>query len=180
MQRVCTKCNTLVTGDGAFCPSCGEPLPTAVQLDKNPSGSVQFTAPQPGNIPSSGTSQMNGGIPNYGAPQPAPVQGYGTSNAQFNNNIQQMNEPEMTIGQWVGTIILTSWFGVISLIIAIVWGCSSTSPTAKKRFCQAMIIVQIITLVLSFISMIVFFAGFASFAAELADSWGDISTYYYR
>lgn len=36
MQRVCTKCNTLVTGDGAFCPSCGEPLPAAVQLEKTP------------------------------------------------------------------------------------------------------------------------------------------------
>ncbi|MFR0870379.1 MAG: hypothetical protein ACLSG5_02895 [Oscillospiraceae bacterium] len=34
MQRVCTKCNTLVTGDGAFCPSCGEPLPAAVQLER--------------------------------------------------------------------------------------------------------------------------------------------------
>lgn len=84
MQRICSSCNTLVTGEGSFCPTCGALLPAAVDLDKQPAPqSVQFTA-----------------------------------SAQV----------------------------------------SSDTPIAKKRYCQAMIIIQCISVALSIIFFIVFFA----------------------
>ena len=100
MQRVCTKCNTLVTGDGAFCPSCGEPLPAAVQLEKTPQTTPMGASQQNDVMPSANSipnySQQN----SYTAPQPAQINNYGSSNAQqFNNNVQPVNDPPMTLGQ---------------------------------------------------------------------------------
>lgn len=34
MERFCDKCGTLVQGEGKFCPSCGAPLDSAVDLSK--------------------------------------------------------------------------------------------------------------------------------------------------
>lgn len=189
MQRVCPKCNTLVTGEGAFCPSCGEPLPSAVQLDKDPApgASVQFTPSQSMGAQSSQSTQQSNSIPNYGAPQPNTVPNYGgtaNNNSQF-TNANVVNTTEMTLGQWVGTIILTTWFGLISLILCIVWGVSDSTPIAKKRYCQAMIIIQGIGIVLSIIYMIIMFSVFASVIPQIAEAIedsvgsGSYSSYYY-
>ncbi len=178
MQRVCTKCNTLVTGDGAFCPSCGEPLPAAVQLEKTPQTTPMGASQQNDVMPSANSipsySQQN----SYTAPQPAQINNYGSSNAQqFNNNVQPVNDPPMTLGQWVGTIILTTWFGIISLILCIVWGVSSDTPINKKRYCQAMIIIQAISLAVGIIFAIVFAVSMVGIGNSIADAVG--SGYYY-
>lgn len=120
-------------------PSCGEPLPAAVQLEKTPQTTPMGASQQNDIMPSANSipsySQQN----SYTAPQPAQINNYGSSNAQqFNNNVQPVNDTPMTLGQWVGTIILTTWFGIISLILCIVWGVSSDTPINKKRYCQAM------------------------------------------
>lgn len=175
MQRVCPKCNTLVTGDGAFCPSCGEPLPAAVDLGKpdGASQSVQFSAPDP----------HQGTMPNYGAQNTGYSQNNGYSQGYQNQNTTTqygssqpiVNNGEMTLGQWVGTVILTTWFGIISLILCIVWGVSNDTPIAKKRYCQAMIIIQCISIAVSIIFMIVFFsilgAAGGSFANAMQEAW---------
>ena len=88
-----------------------------------------------------------------------------------------MNDPPMTLGQWVGTIILTTWFGIISLILCIVWGVSSDTPINKKRYCQAMIIIQAISLVVGIIFAIVFAVSMVGIGSSIADSVG--SGYYY-
>ena len=137
-----------------------------------------------------GASQQNdvmpsaNSIPNYSqqnsytAPQPAQINNYGSSNAQqFNNNVQPVNDPPMTLGQWVGTIILTTWFGIISLILCIVWGVSSDTPINKKRYCQAMIIIQAISLAVGIIFAIVFAVSMVGIGSSIADSVG--SGYYY-
>ena len=114
----------------------------------------------------------------YTAPQPAQINNYGSSNAQqFNNNVQPVNDPPMTLGQWVGTIILTTWFGIISLILCIVWGVSSDTPINKKRYCQAMIIIQAISLAVGIIFAIVFAVSMVGIGSSIADSVG--SGYYY-
>ena len=41
MERVCEKCGSLVSGDVKFCPSCGAPMQSAVDLGK------PETSPQP-------------------------------------------------------------------------------------------------------------------------------------
>ncbi len=144
MQRVCSKCGTLVTGDGDFCPSCGSSLPSVVDLNKNgASQSAQYGAP--------GQNSYQGGTPNYGTP---------TSTTYANSGSTQYSQPipnqEMTLGQWVATVICCTWFGIISLILCIVWGFSDSTPTAKKNYCRAMLILQVIGIVLYIIFLIVF------------------------
>ncbi len=180
MQRVCPKCNTLVTGEGSFCPSCGEPLPAAVQLDKAPQTAPMSTDP----IPDYGARQgsMN---PGYSAPQPGSIPTSGNSgtqynnNTQFNNSVQPVNDTPMTLGQWVGTIILTTWFGLISLILCIVWGVSADTPINKKRYCQAMIIIQAISLGVSILMIIIMSAVLAGIGSSFSDAFAGSSYYYY-
>lgn len=167
MQRVCPKCNTLVTGEGAFCPSCGEPLPAAVQLDKQPqSSSVQFNAGQ-------NAAPQSDAQPGYSVPQSNTIPNYGSSSAQYSAAVQPTNNSEMTLGQWVGTVILTTWFGIISLILCIVWGVSDTTPIAKKRYCQAMLIIQAISIVVSIIFTIVFFSIMSAAIPEIVEAIDD-------
>lgn len=166
MQRVCSKCNTLVTSDGAFCPCCGEPLPSAVDISKQPAGqSVQFS----GNNMNANTDPHQGTMPNYGTTSTAygnPTQTTYGSTTQYATPV---NNQEMTLGQWVGTIICTTWFGLISLILSIVWAVSDNTPIAKKRYCQAMIIIQAIGIVLSIIYMIIMFSILGSIIPQMAD-----------
>lgn len=148
MQRVCPKCNSLVNGEGSFCPTCGEPLQSAVQLEKDPmpqsqpmpGQSIQFSAPQ--------QDVHQASMPNYGAPQ-QPM--YSAQPAYNYNAPAQQNQQEMSLGQWVGTIILTTWFGLISIILTAVWAFGSSAPVAKKRYCQALFIFQIIGVVFTII-----------------------------
>ena len=62
----------------------------------------------------------------------------------------------MSVGAWVGTVILTSWFGLISLILLFVWGFGSTTPQPKKNYCRAMLIFELIAFVLVIIAFVVF------------------------
>ena len=156
MQRVCSIWKTLVRGDGAFCPSCGEPLPAAVQLEKTPQ-----TTPM-------GASQQNDVMPSANS-----IPSYSQQNSYTAPPSAQINN----YGQWVGTIILTTWFGIISLILCIVWGVSSDTPINKKRYCQAMIIIQAISLVVGIIFAIVFAVSMVGIGSSIADSVG--SGYYY-
>lgn len=182
MQRVCPKCNTLVTGEGSFCPSCGEPLPAAVQLDKVPQTAPMSSDP----IPNYGAPQSSPN-PGYSAPQPGNIHTSGSSTSgtqynnstQFNNNVQPVNDAPMTLGQWVGTIILTTWFGLISLILCIVWGVSADTPINKKRYCQAMIIIQAIGLGVSILMIIIMSAVLAGIGSSLSDALAGSSYYYY-
>ena len=47
MERFCDKCGTLVSGEGKFCPSCGAPLESAVDLGKPDIDSPVQTEQQP-------------------------------------------------------------------------------------------------------------------------------------
>ena len=68
----------------------------------------------------------------------------------------------MTLGSWVGTVLLTNLFGIISIILLFVWGFSDSTPIAKKNYCRAMLIFKAIMVGLVIIMMIVVFSlGFA-------------------
>ena len=132
MERLCSKCGSLVSGEVRFCPLCGEPLKSAVDLRKEdvmPPVQQQNS----GNLPTV-IDQQNSG---YSAPQ------YG------NNIVPSSQNGTMTTGQWVGTILLCSVLGPISLILNIVWGFGSSTPEPKRSFCRAMLIVSIISYVLA-------------------------------
>ena len=163
MQRVCSKCNTLVTSDGAFCPNCGEPLPSAVDMSKQPAGqSVQFS----GANTNTNSDPHQGTMPNYGTAYGNPTSTTYASSTQYASPV---NNQEMTLGQWLGTIICTTWFGLISLILSIVWAVSDNTPIAKKRYCQAMIIIQAIGIVLGIIYVIIMFSVIGSVLPQIEE-----------
>ena len=142
MQRVCKNCNTLVSGDGSFCPSCGAPLPEAENSRTQHAEEVRSTG-----------DPHHGTMPDYGV-------------------FQEQKKPEgMSVGQWVLTVICTTYLGFFSLIFCLVWSFSSTTPVERKRYCRAMLIIQCALLVLQLIFLIVF-------VAMIVSSGTDIDTFY--
>lgn len=138
MERFCNKCGSLVSGDVKFCPSCGEPMQGAVDLGK-------ATAMPP-------------------VQQPVDQNSYGYSVPQYGQNIaaSSTESKPATTGQWVGTILLCTFFGLISFILCIVWGFGSTTPEPKRSFCRAMFIIYIIAMALSTIASIIMIAVFGN------------------
>ena len=152
MERVCPKCGTLVTNDGVFCPECGTKLESAVDLTKPQSEPVSaHVQPTPVNIPQASVPMQNNFQQPMGYPNPAPMY-----QQNFNNAPAPERYEHMSVGSWVGTVILTSWFGLISLILLFVWGFGSTTPQPKKNYCRAMLIFELIAFVLVIIAFVVF------------------------
>lgn len=231
MERFCDKCGTLVSGDGAFCPQCGAPMASAVNLGKpaQPSGmdvimpgSVKLgegetpqtedyfsgSSASPANnvddffantsVPkmpeTMGTAQdairqaneraaQNNVVPpmqnTYSSPAPIPTPA--PSYNQPGNYAQMPNYPqssnvthseEMTVGQWVGTILLGSCLGIISFILLIVWGFGSNTPQPKKNYAKAMFWIQIVAIGI----YVLFLIGMVACTGTLfgSDFWDEI------
>lgn len=149
MERYCSQCGSLVSGNAAHCPNCGAPLKSAVDLGKE-------TAQQQPQYP-----QQNGYNGQYGQPM--------QQNQQYGAPVQQM-----TTGQWVGTILLTTCFSMVSLILTIVWGFGYTTPEPKKSYCKALFFVQLISIGLAIIMLIILAAigfNFARYFQQSGSSW---------
>lgn len=168
MERVCPKCGTLVSGDGVFCPECGTHLDNVVDLN------TPQSAPAPTPMPTySNTQNANSGysqIPQY--PQ------------NYNNAPAEEPQEKMSVGSWIGTVILTSWFWPISLIILLVWAFGNT-PQPKKNYCRAMLIFQLIALILGVVAFVVFmtiigwdFEAFARAIKEFGEDFGEEFSFY--
>ena len=166
MERICRECGSLVNGDARFCPVCGKPMERAVDLGKQngdvmPPQSTQYPAPVVMNAPVQTGNSVNASA-GYGAPQ------YGSGGVP--QNIQQPTRPiggyeQMTTGEWVLTIIVCSFFGLISLILNIVWGFSSSTPEPKRTYCRASFYISIVSTILSTI------LGFILLAAMLGGAF---------
>lgn len=191
MERFCTKCGTLVSGDGAFCPECGTPLDSVVNLSK-PAQSIPVTPVQPvQSVPVTPVQPVQS-VP-VTPVQPAqsipvtpvqPVQQPGTYNTPGNygtmpnypqsTNVGSSTErtENMTVGQWIGTLIIGTWFGIISMIILLVWAFGDT-PQPKKNWARALLVMQLISIALVIVLYICIFA-----CAGLAmgpDMWEEIA-----
>ena len=153
MERLCEKCGSLVSGDVKFCPVCGEPMKSAVDLGKT--DAMPPVQQSYGNQP---VNQQNNG---YSAPQ------YGQNIAPSNNAQNQT----MTMGQWVGTILLCTFLGTISLILNLVWGFSSSTPEPKRSYCRAMLIVYLITVALTLIMTVIMLVFFREFIFEFLNEY---------
>ena len=180
MERFCEKCGSLVSGDGGFCTSCGAPMGNAFGgsqsggVDLSKGGSMPSTSdpvvPTPSGssyqpIPTYSQPQTNYQQPNYqqtNYSQPA----YGQT-VYANNNAQNQ---EMTVGQWFLTIFLSS-LGIIGLILLFVWAFSADTPTSKKNYARAMLIMQAIAFVLSFIMVPIFFGIIYGVVEEIGSSY---------
>lgn len=125
--------------------------------------------------------------PNNSAQAPAP---YGQQGYSQQNYGQQTYQPpgyqaypapapvseQMTVGNWIATILLTQCLGIVSLILLFVWGFSDNVPMAKKNYCRAMLIFEAIAVGLVILLLILMAAA----GASLFDGLGSYySTGYY-
>lgn len=135
------------------CPNCNNIFDDSYNIC--PRCGMQYLAPaQP--MP----EQPNAPYNQPGTPYGQPAQPY----------YNQPAEQPMTLGQWVGTILLTTCLGTISLILLFVWGFSSTTPTSKKNYCRAMLIVDAIVIAFAIIFFIIVFAAVFS-SPEFSEFW---------
>lgn len=152
MERVCPKCGTLVTNDGLFCPECGTKLEGAVDLNKPLSEPVQPTSvPMQNTVP-----PMQNSVPMQNQ---IPPMGYSNPQYQQSFNNAPVAEPteKMSVGSWVGTIILTTWFSLISFIITAVWAFGGSTPQPKKNYCKAVFIFDMIGIAVGVIGLVIIF-----------------------
>lgn len=227
MERFCDKCGTLVSGEGTFCPQCGAPMASAVNLSKPSDASSMMGTVTPGvdaglapgqhpetdeyfsgsgetgasyntvDAPMPSITRDSMGTVTPGAPTPAPQPTTQPTGYQYNANptpapapvqspnyAQMPNYPqtgnvnnsaaveEMSVGKWVGTILLGNCLGIVSLILLFVWAFGDT-PQPKKNYAKANLIIQAIALGLYIILMIGLFACTGSLMG--ADFWDEIS-----
>lgn len=144
MERICSKCGKLVTGNGFFCPSCGEKLGGAVDLNKP-------GASDPDIMPASTNGSFNN---NFGTSNTTNTAGSSnTYQGQMPNYVQPITpvnnaaQPEMTVGQWVLTLFLSS-LGIIGVILLFVWAFGADTPPNKRNFARGMLIWYAIAVVL--------------------------------
>lgn len=135
MERVCKDCGSMVNGEAKFCPVCGKLMERAVDPDKQrpdvmPQQAIMNApAVQPGN--------NMGSSAGYGAPQ---------NIAPTPRNIAP--QVQLTTGEWVLTIIVSTFFGLVSLVLNAVWGFSNDTPEPKRTYCRAMFFVSLGTTIL--------------------------------
>lgn len=68
-----------------------------------------------------------------------------------------MYDDEMTLGQWIGTLILVS-IPCVNLVMLIIWAAGSGNST-RKKFAQAYLIVMAIVFVITFVAGLLFGAS---------------------
>ena len=140
MERFCSKCGSLVSG--SFCPQCGAAMESAVNLNKGEdvmptAGQSQTVGTQPAGYSQPMATYNNNA--NY-APMP---------NYPQNTNINVERTENMTVGQWLGTVILSS-LGIIGLIFLLVWAFGDT-PQPKKNYARGMLLAMVIMFAASMI-----------------------------
>lgn len=184
MERFCNKCGSLVSGDGVFCPNCGEKLESAVDLGK-PAAQVEDMMPT---VPSTPVSTNNFGTTNttYGTTNTtnttttSNMGGYQGQMPSYNQTVvvqpAVQNNSEMTVGQWVLTIFL-SGLGIIGLILLFVWAFGSDTPTSKKNYARAMLIWQAIAVGLVIIFYIGLFACVGAAGVGLSEIFDEMGYY---
>lgn len=168
MSKTCHNCNNVFDDGYNICPRCGMQY-----IEPQQSMSGQFQQPN-----------TQYGAPYYGQPNGQPNgqpynQPYGQPVAPVYPSAPA--EQPMTVGQWVGTILLTTCLGTISLILLFIWGFSSTTPTSKKNYCRAMLIVEAIGIGLAILFLILIFslasASGEGFFRQLEDALNEMSMY---
>lgn len=148
MSKTCTNCGSLMDDDANICSRCGTQY-IALQGAQPAADAGGYQQPQ--QMPPYQQQQQ------YQQYQQPYGQGYQQPYQQYS-----AAEKPMGVGSWVGTILLTTCLGLISLILLFVWGFSNDVPIAKKNYCRAMLIVELIAVGVSILFLIIFVAIFAN------------------
>ena len=167
MSKQCPKCGNFLLENERFCTRCGANLNEVAA--EQPSAASQQPAPEQ---PAYQQSQQNY---NNNVPPVPPVAPPPQYNYNYTYNQQVQSEQPMTVGQWVGTIIVTSWFGIISLIITLVWAFGDSTPKAKKNYCRAVLILDLIAVGIIVLMFIIFAIAGVGIFSSVANS----GNYYY-
>lgn len=61
---------------------------------------------------------------------------------------QPAGEEPVSLGDWIGTLLLFNLVPCIGLIVCIVWAFSKDTKQSKKNFCRAYLIIYAISIVL--------------------------------
>ena len=87
-----------------------------------------------------------------------------SQNMYNQNNVQApvYQQPEMTVGGWIGTLIITC-IPIVNIIMLIVWAAGSSGPKSRKNWAIAQLIITAIVIVLS----IIFGAALAGILASI-------------
>ena len=80
------------------------------------------------------------------APQPAPQAPV----------YQPELEEAVSVGDWIGTLLLFSFVPCIGFILCLVWAFSKNTKKSKANFCKAYLIIMLISVVLSVVLGVVF------------------------
>lgn len=164
MSKTCKNCGNTFEDHMNICPRCGMQY-------------VADTAPQYSN------SQPNNGAFNP-SQNPNPYAQSNYTQPGYGQNYQQPAYPaypaaptneQMTVGNWVATILLTQCLGIISLVLLFVWGFGDNVPLAKKNYCRAMLIFEAIAVGLVILLIILMAAA----GASIFDSLDHYSSSYY-
>lgn len=158
MSKTCKNCGNTFEDHMNICPRCGMQY-------------VEDTTPQYTAAPYNNANQAQNQYAQYNNQQQGyPQQNYGQPYQQPAYRPYSAANEEMTVGNWLATIILTS-LGIIGLILLFVWGFSDNVPKAKKNYCRAMLIMQAIALGLIILFMIILGAVGASLFETIGDSY---------
>jgi hypothetical protein len=139
----CPSCGKQNPDDAKFCESCGGSLSVADAPQKaQPSNPVHAYAPPPPPPP----------------PPPPQPQSYAYQQPSY---APVNNDAPMSVGQYLGTIIL---FGIpiVGFILMLVWAFGSSVNTNKKNYSRAMLILAVIGIVLGIIMSGTLIALFAN------------------
>lgn len=145
MSKTCQNCGNSFDDNVSICPRCGMQY-VDVQYSNQQYQQAPYQQPQ--------------------YQQPYPQQNYGVQ--------PNAPEPPMSVGQWVGTILLTTCLGTISLILLFIWAFSNSTPASKKNYCRAMLIVEAIGLGLLIVFMIIIFSVLAANGEGIAEFFKEI------
>ncbi len=69
----------------------------------------------------------------------------------------ELEEP-VSVGDWIGSLLLFSMVPCVGLIVCIVWAFSKDTKKSKANFCKAYLIIQLITIALVIILYAIIFA----------------------
>ncbi len=76
------------------------------------------------------------------------------------------NDQPMTVGQWVGTMLLLA-IPLVNIILLFVWAFGSGTNTNKKNYCRATLIIAAVVIAIYVVILLIFGAAMLSSFRQL-------------
>lgn len=149
MERFCDRCGSLVSGNVKHCTFCGaemdKKLSVSSSLDVDTDSifddaledNTDITAAAVQNTARAVHSNPQSSADDCSAVPQADQGGY-IPLYKPNNTVQESNE--YTTTRWLGTLVVSMFFGIVSDIILIIWA-RDDSNMMRRNFARAMLII---------------------------------------